>query len=516
MFGKVVRVTMLSLLGVSLSGMASAVGEALLHHPPAVSKSVEVPSAIPLPSEAIRRELAQQLLELALADVHPAINQLWLALSKSRDPHEQGQLFAETYILLKQFRTQWHQLSWDDRERIQLKSIKFSSSAQLLQEYVQALLSGSLAQDALQLQPVRPDYLALRHQLTLLLDMAREGEWSSPANFVLHPGESHPQLPQVKNSLIRLKLTTEPLPGDELYDPATVAAVERFQRLHGLQPDGVIGPRTLAWLRISPAQKAIILARSLLRGDVGDRLDQRRMVVVNIPEYQLRVLEGQQQIFSSRVIVGKLKRQTPILDSQIASVVLNPAWHVPTTILKQDIVPKLARDPQYLAKERFDIYDYSGAKIDPSTIAWPQALDAGFPYKLKQQPGDHNALGRYKFYLPNDDSIYLHSTANPRLFKLDQRAISSGCVRVEMAADFANLLLQGSSWTSDKINKTLAAADTKWVPLSAPVPVFTVYWRSWLDDQGQLQFRDDIYGFDTKAQGNNSAVINSVLQLVKS
>ncbi|MGL4206298.1 MAG: L,D-transpeptidase family protein [Aeromonadaceae bacterium] len=516
MFGKVVKVTMLSLLGVSLSGIAGAVGEALQQAPSSAESSLGVTQSIPLPSEAIRSELAQQLLELALADVHPAINHLWLALSKSRDPQVQSQLFAETFILLKQFRTQWHQLSWDDRERIQLKNIKFASSAQLLQEYVQALKSGGLAQEVAKLQPARPDYQALRHQLSWLLDMAREGEWSRPGNFVLHPGESHAQLPQVKQLLMRLKLSAAPLPSDELYDPETVAAVEAFQRLHGLQPDGVIGPRTLAWMRITPAQKAVILARSLLRSDVGDRLDQGRLVLVNIPEYQLRVLEGQQQIFTSRVIVGKLQRQTPILDSKIASVVLNPAWHVPTTILKQDIVPKLARDPHYLAKERFDIYDYSGTKIDPSTIAWPQALDAGFPYKLKQQPGDHNALGRYKFYLPNDESIYLHSTANPRLFKLDQRAISSGCVRVEMAADFANLLLQGSSWSAEKISKTLAAADTKWVPLSAPVPVFTVYWRSWLDDKGQLQFRDDIYGFDTKALANNSAVLDSVLQVVKS
>ena len=514
MFGKVVKVTMLSLLGVSLSGTAIAVGESLAQTSSAASM-VTVQS-LPLPSEAIRIELAQQLLELALADVHPAINQLWLALSKSRDPHEQSLLFAETFILLKQFRTQWHQLSLEDRERIQLKSIKFSSSPQLLQEYAQALQGGTLAQDVAQLQPAMGDYQALRHQLSLLLDMAREGEWGELGTFVQHPGESHPQLPQVKQLLMRLKLSTEPLLADELYDPLTVAAVEQFQRLHGLNPDGVIGPRTLAWMRITPAQKAVILARSLLRGDVNDRLDQRRLVVVNIPEYQLRVLEGQQQIFSSRVIVGKLKRQTPILASEIASIVLNPAWHVPTSILTQDIVPKLARDPQYLAKERFDIYDYSGAKIDPSTIAWQQALDAGFPYKLKQQPGDHNALGRYKFYLPNDESIYLHSTANPRLFKLDQRAMSSGCVRVEMAADFANLLLQGSSWTAEKVNKTLAAAETKWVRLTAPVPVFTVYWRSWLDDKGQLQFRDDIYGFDAKSQSSNSAVLNSVLQVRKS
>ena len=94
--------------------------------------------------------------------------------------------------------------------------------------------------------------------------------------------------------------------------------------------------------------------------------------------------------------------------------------------------------------------------------------------------------------------------------------MSSGCVRVEMAADFANLLLQGSSWTAEKVNKTLAAAETKWVRLTAPVPVFTVYWRSWLDDKGQLQFRDDIYGFDAKSQSSNSAVLNSVLQVRKS
>lgn len=208
--------------------------------------------------------------------------------------------------------------------------------------------------------------------------------------------------------------------------------------------------------------------------------------------------------------MGQFKRQTPILSSEISSIVVNPAWHVPTRILQQDLVPKLVKDKHFLDKGQFELVDSQGVTVDPTAMVW-DGTEENFPYRLRQKPGDHNALGRYKFYLPNNDAIYLHSTSSPGYFKRDLRALSSGCVRVEEADDFARLLLKGSKWNIDKLDKMLKEDTTKWLSMTDPIPVYTVYWRSWVDKQGQLQFRDDIYQFDDDAKMANSAVINSLI-----
>ena len=464
----------------------------------------------PLPSEEIRAELAQQLLELALANVHPYFNEQWLALNRHQDAATQGRFFAELFLALRQFRHQWHQLTWDDRERIAIRKWQFAPTDAEFADYLSHEQQQRLASDVMVLRPQTTEYLPIRKSLNALLDMARQEPWPVIPDLRLHPGESDDGLPAVKQVLVRLKLL-EQADSSTLYDESLIEPIKKFQHMHGLLDDGIIGRKSVAWLRVTPEQKAVILARALLRQDVGDQLKDRRYVLVNLPEYQLRVLDGSHELMTSRVIVGQLKRQTPILSSQIASVVLNPAWHVPSTIQRKDIVPKLAHDPEYLTKERIDIYDYEGTKIDPASISLDEAISAGFPYRLRQQPGDHNALGRYKFYLPNDESIYLHSTSNPRLFNKDLRAISSGCVRVELAADLAQLLLKDSSWNKDKVDAVLQSKATKWVPLRTPVPVYTVYWRSWVDAQGTLQFRDDIYGFDTGKEQGSSQVMQSLL-----
>lgn len=500
------------MLGVAMSGHAVADESSPAATPARHGEAVAVfspTSAYPLPSAEERKELAQQLLELAVANIHPRFNELWLALMNSQDAAAQGRLFAESYMTLQRFRSQWHQLSWDARERLNVRKFNLQPMLTDSDDYLLLLQQGGLMAAVTALRPQEPNYLVMRQQLNHLLDMARQEPWPEIPDVRLHPGDSSDSLPVIKQVLVRGQLLAQ-ADGDPVYNDVVVAAIKGFQRAHGLTDDGVIGRKTLMWLRVPPEQKAVILARTLLRQDVGDQLDSGRYVLVNLPEYQLRVLEGEHQLLSSRVIVGQLKRQTPILSSQIASVVLNPAWHVPTTILRQDIVPKLSHDPDYLLKERFDIYSYDGAKVDPASITLDDAITAGFPYRLRQQPGDHNALGRYKFYLPNDDSIYLHSTSKPSLFNHDLRAISSGCVRVEQSADLAELLLKDSKWSKDKLDAILQSKATKWVPLNTPVPVYTVYWRSWVDAQGLLQFRDDIYGFDSGKIDGNAPVMRSL------
>lgn len=464
----------------------------------------------PLPATEVRAELAQQLLELAVANVHPAFGDLWLSLSSNRSADQQARLYADVFATLHHFRAQWRALSWDDRERLQLKKVSLVPTPADYGAWREVVTGSQPLAHVKALHADSPDYAALRQQLIQLLDLARQGNWPKLPDLKLHPDDPSSDLAPLAEVMQRWGLLSAPFNGD-LYSGDLVDAVKRFQSMHGLTADGVIGRRTLAWMRVTPARKAVILARSMLRQDTGSRLATGRYVLVNLPAYQLRMVQDHQSVLTSRVIVGQLKRQTPILDSQIASVILNPAWHVPTTILQQDIVPKLAKDPTLLAKEGFDIIDAEGERVDPASITLDEAINTGFHYRLRQQPGTNNALGLYKFYLPNNDAIYLHSTAHPALFNAEQRAISSGCVRVEQAPKLAELLLKGSAWGPDQVTKVIQSKNTKWLQLKDPIPVFTVYWRTWLDTSGQLQFRDDIYGFDQGKDEGNNPVMASVL-----
>lgn len=475
----------------------------------------EVDALLPLPSIAVRAELTQQLMEVAMAGIHPLFAKSWLQLTKQPELAKNPETYYQIYSLLHQFRQQWHELDGDSRERFHFKNFNPVLSAPDRKEYAALLQRPDVEREMNKLRPQTENYLSSRRVLLSLLNESRKAPWPELPALKLKPGESNEALPLIRDVLLRSgDLPAGQLNAEQLklatYDEQTVQAIGHFQQRHGLEADGVIGRRTLSWLRLPPKVRAVILARSILRSDLPLQISSQRHILVNIPEYQLRVLDGQQEIFSSRVIVGQIKRQTPILSSEISSIVLNPAWHVPARILQQDLVPKLVKDKHFLDKGQFELVDSQGLTVDPTAMVW-DGTEANFPYRLRQKPGDHNALGRYKFYLPNNDAIYLHSTSSPGYFKRDLRALSSGCVRVEEADDFARLLLKGSKWNIDKLDKMLKEDTTKWLAMTDPVPVYTVYWRSWVDKQGQLQFRDDIYRFDDDAKMANNAVINSLV-----
>jgi len=481
----------------------------------ASAPGAEVSALLPLPPVAVRAELTQQLMEVAMAGIHPVFAKSWLQLTEQPELAKNPETYYQIYSLLHQFRQQWHALDGDSRERFHLKNFNPVVSTAERNEYAALLQRPDLDRIMNKLRPQTENYLVSRRVLLALLNESRKAPWPELPALKLKPGESNEALPLIRDVLLRSgDLPAGQLNAEQLqlatYDEKTVQAISHFQQRHGLEADGVIGRRTLNWLRLPPKVRAVILARSILRGDLPLQISSQRHVLVNIPEYRLRVLDGQQEIFSSRVIVGQFKRQTPILSSEISSIVVNPAWHVPTRILQQDLVPKLVKDKHFLDKGQFELVDSQGLTVDPTAMVW-DGTEENFPYRLRQKPGDHNALGRYKFYLPNNDAIYLHSTSSPGYFKRDLRALSSGCVRVEEADDFARLLLKGSKWNIDKLDKMLKEDTTKWLSMTDPIPVYTVYWRSWVDKQGQLQFRDDIYQFDDDAKMANSAVINSLI-----
>lgn len=286
------------------------------------------------------------------------------------------------------------------------------------------------------------------------------------------------------------------------YSGELVEAVKRFQHWQGLEADGVIGKRTRDWLNVSPQMRATLLALNIQRLRLlPDNVNTG--IMVNIPNYSLIYYQDGAERLSSRVIVGQPKRKTPLMSSSLYNVVVNPPWNVPTTLTRQDIIPKVIRDPGYLQRHGYTVlsgWSQDSEAIDPSMIDWPMVSPDRFPYRLRQAPGVNNSLGRYKFNMPNSEAIYLHDTPNHNLFQRDIRALSSGCVRVNKASELAAMLLQDAGWNNARISSTLDQGNTTYVPMKHRIPVSLYYLTAWVAEDGKPQFRTDIYNYDDTAR----------------
>lgn len=216
-------------------------------------------------------------------------------------------------------------------------------------------------------------------------------------------------------------------------------------------------------------------------------------IFVNIPSYQLYYYRDGQLVLTSKVIVGKQARKTPVMYSKLSNVVVNPPWTPTTRLINEDIVPKIKQDPDYVARNGYTISDSSGQIIDPYTIDW-STIGRQFPYRVRQAPGD-SALGNYKFNMPSSDAIYLHDTPSRGLFAKKNRALSSGCVRVEKSDQLATILLQEAGWTAERKQKVLSSKKTTSASIISDNPVYLYYVTAWVEN-GMVQTLPDIYGYD--------------------
>nr|WP_321384697.1 L,D-transpeptidase family protein [uncultured Vibrio sp.] len=283
------------------------------------------------------------------------------------------------------------------------------------------------------------------------------------------------------------------------YDENLELAVKEFQRIHGLKQDGIIGPNTIRWINFSPQQRLHLLALNSERSRIWAK-ERDNVVFVNVPGYQVTYWHDGQPLFESKVVVGKSSRKTPIMTVNMDSVILNPTWNVPWKIMVKDIIPKVKRNPMYLLHNNIQIIRSWTSReiIDPTTINWAAVNPRTFPYRMRQASGSHNALGLYKFNMPNPQAIYLHDTPSKNLFEQDRRAFSSGCVRVENADQLAELLFktQGLEERFAKKRQSASRSNTS-VPLGERIPVHIIYQTAWLED-GTLYYRDDIYSYDNQ------------------
>ncbi|MEZ5333652.1 MAG: L,D-transpeptidase family protein [Thermoanaerobaculia bacterium] len=366
------------------------------------------------------------------------------------------------------------------------------------------LLQDAVADDAVpealaSLRPQAPAYGRMVEALARYRTLAAEGGWPAvPAGETLEPGATDPRVLAVA---LRLHATGDLRAGHEgeLYDEELAEAVRRFQARHGLEPDAKIGPKTLDAMNVSAADRAHQIELNLTRWRWLPQELGERFVLVNIPSFDLWVFEGTEPVMQRRVIVGRSYRRTPVFSDLIRYIVFNPSWEVPPSIAVQDKLPLIQKDPSFLAQQGFKVYSGWGAEgpIDPATVDWSALTRRSFPYRLRQDPGPLNALGRVKIMFPNRFNVYLHDTPARELFRQSDRDFSSGCIRVEQPLDLAELLLRGApGWDRAAIDRTVASNKTVTVSLPEPVPVHLQYWTSWVDADGEVQFRRDLYGRD--------------------
>ncbi len=323
-----------------------------------------------------------------------------------------------------------------------------------------------------------------------------------PAGEPIKPGMSDPRLPGLRARLAQSGLATTPEGDPSRYDAALEKAVRIFQGRHGLPLDGALGKKTIEALNVPVERRIEQMAMNLERrrwlpDDLGERY-----VFVNMADFALKVVDGPHTIHATRVVVGTPFHRTPVFSDAIKYIELNPFWNVTPSIAAKELLPKIRKDPGYLARNGYRLFSGWGAEaseLDPFSVDWSGVSASRFVYKIRQDPGPKNSLGQLKSVFPNTQSIYLHDTPSRQLFQQTMRAFSHGCIRVENPLDLAVVLLGGADgWTKEKLTQAISSGERKIIALSKPIPVHLVYLTAWVNKDGSVHFRDDIYGRDNR------------------
>jgi L,D-transpeptidase YcbB len=359
-----------------------------------------------------------------------------------------------------------------------------------------ALAQGRLGELFAQARPQNALYAELQDALARWRQVAAQGDWEPIASGpTLEPDVLDSRVPALRRRLQRLGYDGGAVAADspERYDASLQQALRQFQREQYLTADGRVGASTWAALNVPPAARIDQLrvnlerARWLMHQLHGD------FVMVDIAGYGVAYYRDAKPIWRSRVQVGKPYRSTPAFKSQITYLTLNPTWTVPPTILKNDVLPKVRKNPAYLAANHLRVLDGQGRELLPASVNWanPRGI------VLRQDAGPGNSLGRLVIRFPNDYAVYLHDTPHQELFTNPQRANSSGCIRVERPRELVELLLDDPvRWNRAAIDRAIDTGKTQTVTLGKPVPLLLAYWTVDLRDGYRIGFRPDIYGRD--------------------
>ena len=333
-------------------------------------------------------------------------------------------------------------------------------------------------------EPLNPYYRSLRMALLRYDSLALRGGWPTltiASQRSYKPGDTGISIAAIKQ---RLFLSGDLLRPDSstLYDTVLSGVVRKLRNSFGLSAGTKIDAALAEELNVSPQQRIQQLLINLERMRWLPAKTDRRIIVANIPEYKLHVFDQGKSVLDMRIVVGQAGHHTVVFSNRLKYIVFSPYWNVPPSIVRNEILPNMKRQPHYLDRNRMEITGYSG----------------GLPV-IRQKPGEKNSLGLVKFLFPNEYNIYFHDTPAKSLFNRDERAFSHGCIRLAEPSKLAALLLKDRpEWTSSSISRAMHKGKEQWVTLSRPLPVYIVYVTAWVDKEGLLNFRKDIYGHDAE------------------
>ena len=349
------------------------------------------------------------------------------------------------------------------------------------------------------LTPQTDAYRNLKIALARYREINRLGGWTEFSNGnILRPGVRGARVAELRSILAE---RGEDVDADNNhYNLTLVRAVKDFQRRHGLTPDGAFGPNSRLALNQSVNERIEQISINMERlrwmpDHLGDRY-----AFVNLANFRLEIVFGKEVVYETRVVVGSDADRTPVFSDRMTYLVINPYWNIPPSIAKGEMLPQLRTDPYALLGKGIRVFASWAAtapELDPGTVDWHAVNPHRFPYKLRQDAGGRNALGRVKFMFPNKFNIYLHDTPSKSLFNRTVRTFSHGCIRVEDPFALAKLLLSDDPrWTEDLFNQTIADGKRRSVSLPRAVNVHLTYLTAWVDRKGVIQFRDDVYKRD--------------------
>ncbi|MDH3894701.1 MAG: L,D-transpeptidase family protein [Chromatiales bacterium] len=366
-----------------------------------------------------------------------------------------------------------------------------------------ALVSSALDRHAVpellaRLEPKHNFYQRLKTALADYRSLQLAGGWPEiPEGETLRLGADDSRVVLLRRRLLLTRDLQQGAADSSVFDADVDRAVRVFQYRMGLSDDGVVGKDTLAALNVPVETRIQQIRINLERARwILHDLDAHA-VVVNVAGFMAYVTEGEEVTWMTRVQVGKPYHMTPLFRDEVSYIEINPTWTVPYSISSKELLPKIKKDPDYLADRNMIVLDRNGKQVDPAGIDWNSLSANRFPYTLRQQPGPDNALGRIKFMFPNEHAVYLHDTPSKSLFERDYRVFSHGCIRVQNPYLLAQILLDDNEkWSVEKIEAAVDSRVTQRIVLDRKIPIYLTYWTAAVDDDLEVNFSRDPYNRD--------------------
>ena len=406
--------------------------------------------------------------------------------------------------------TIYGEIDWENfqlyLERLKATDIDTSWVTSPLQfDLINTISQENISSTVRSLHPQGYQYKKLVKALYGLYKIKWRGGWGKlPAFKSLKKGQSSPIVPKLRQ---RLTLSGDyqecaKVSSANLFDGCLEQAIKRFQKRHQLIVDGKVGRGTQRTLNISVNSKINRVLLNIDRIKWLPRHNNKRHIIVNIPEYMLHYYDYGQEITRHRVIVGDTKHPTPIFNDELSYITLNPYWKLPSGIIKREVVPNMIKNPNYLKEhgiEAHETWEENSSIVSLKELNWNDYLNPEnkFPYRLMQPPGPKNALGRIKFKFPNKFSVYLHDTPTRKLFKKNRRAFSHGCIRLSKPFSFLKTIAQEEpnlNW--NRVQNILKTKQKEEIDISNDIPISLVYLTTWVNSNNELVFGGDIYKYD--------------------